>query len=88
MRRTICVVNNQNYSRYLDLDHKKRIVEEYLPKQAVEQLKKFANTHTAERNDESEPPKKKQKLKGRNKQVSESGWIQLFCKATTHEYIF
>ena len=58
--------------RYLDLDHKKRIVEEYLPKQTIEHLKKLTNAEHTDTKDESEPPKKKQKLKGRNKQVSGS----------------
>ena len=68
------------FIRYLDLDHKRRIVEEYLPKQTVEQLKKITKNNGSEVGDGenvSEPPKKKQKLKGRNKQVGH--WRYEMC---------
>ena len=56
--------------RFLDLDHERRIVEEYLPKETVEDLKKFSEAaKPREDRDSNEPPKKKQKLKGRNKHV-------------------
>ncbi len=61
-------------NRYLDLNHQRKIVEEYLPKDVVEELKSVTDQSKGSDDPnnagrDGEPPKKKQKIKGRNKQV-------------------
>ena len=57
------------YFRYLDLNHKKTISTEYLPKEAAEEIKRICEEADKFKSNTSEggPPKKKPKLKGRNK---------------------